>query len=117
MTPTPLVATRRDPHAAERNDLLGGGVQGFRRHGGGAEDGFVPKAARVEHGAEPAHEPFRTAPTDEVKKVRLRAVQLARERLERARAERDAALEFGKPALFRGIQRHFFSGSSARLYG
>ena len=113
--------------AEERGDLRRGGVERVGRHGGGAEHGTVAETARVEHGAEAAHEPFSAALGNEVEEVRLGAVQLARERLERAGAERDAALQLGQPAPFRGgrvaprrgqrRRRHFFSGSSARLYG
>ena len=103
--------------AAERNDLRGRVVQRVGRHGGGAEHGPVTEATRVKDGTEAAHEPCLAATGYEVEKIGLRAVQLARKRLEWARAERDAALQFREPALFRRIQRHFFSGSSARLYG
>ena len=98
--------------AAERNDFRDHVVERVRRYGGGAEHRPIAEAARIEHGAEPAHKPFCATPTDEGQKVRLRAVQFARERLEWAGAERDATLKFGKPAPFRRIHRHFFSGFS-----
>ena len=98
--------------AAEWNDFRDHVVKRMRRHGGSAEHRPIAEAARIEHGAEPTHKPFRATSTDKGKKVGLRAVQLARKRLKRAGTERDAALQFGEPTPFRGIHRHFFSGFS-----
>ena len=103
--------------SGKRGYLCGGCIQLAGRHRGGAQDGSIPKAARIEHRPETAHYSRITAFGDEVDQPLFRAAKLARDSLERPGAQRDAALEFGQGALFGGDEGHFFSDPSGRLYG